>query len=682
MGLFNKWKKVRDKYLRQWGGIIDKYELNIPQDKYYHIATALGKAEGKSWLQRFVEGVFSGNIFSILGAIASIVTGGVLGLLAGALTLAQNVYTAVIGEKSAKLATALNAVQSHTSLLKEKQEVYSTGDKITEYIVYTDYEIYANGSIYNKNNAGSQTYSPSLVYDTSKGIYGKVNFEEFDEQTQNRAHFTKAGNKGYFQQELGVSFALSEGGLTNEQVQDSLENNVRVNHRRIVSGFTELAAAKFNYTGELEAIYQWVIEQQIYPFWHKMVNNDFLDKLKNYQRAKRADFNYLFMSFFTKKNITEEEKKKKYKEVWKQTPEVKDYVKRFFADESLWWPAFCKWNDEFFNLNQNYYFNNAQALKNFSPLLGYFDTIYIDGKTPYRNYFQMLFLQKKEKVVIRQMKSINILQGTTTIYNKVITNFNELKELAKKGFLVRFIMKYEWVYNNTDSRGSYANKINIEKVLDEAGLNAVFTEFKNAYEQTMLDELFEYEYSIINDLYFIQKSRVYTLERKAEDHLQLIDMLLFNLLQSLDYRFYLITQMSFYPYYDNASGEQKELPLILTSFQSVDKSKKTFYTLENELLLRETDTIFDKALKTNNGLRAFYFDAYNHYLGNATQNNKSTHAFVYENYIAYFKSIDEFDIFRKSIYYDKALDSFDFDKIDLDEYYTRGGAGLVGLMVD
>ena len=144
MGLFNKWKKVRDKYLRQWGGIIDKYELNIPQNKYYHIATALGKAEGKSWLQRFVEGVFSGNIFSILGAIASIVTGGVLGLLAGALTLAQNVYTAVIGEKSAKLATALNAVQSHTSLLKEKQEVYSTGDKITEYIVYTDYEIYAN----------------------------------------------------------------------------------------------------------------------------------------------------------------------------------------------------------------------------------------------------------------------------------------------------------------------------------------------------------------------------------------------------------------------------------------------------------------------------------------------------------------------------------------------------------
>ena len=46
---------------------------------------------------------------------------------------------------------------------------------------------------------------------------------------------------------------------------------------------------------------------------------------------------------------------------------------------------------------------------------------------------------------------------------------------------------------------------------------------------------------------------------------------------------------------------------------------------------------------------------------------------MYENYIAYFKSIDEFDIFRKSIYYDKALDSFDFDKIDLDEYYTRGG---------
>lgn len=310
--------KVRDKYLSIWAKIIQEYGLGLEQSQYRYIAEALGKAEGKKGLFGIVKGIFSGGVLSILGAIvtfgsAFFTFGGSLGFLSylgfaiGAVSMGYSYYAS---EKAIKLAIELGALQSAGAMGKAREEAYSQGDQLTQFIVYTDYEIYANNSLYQKQDAGSQTYSPSIAFDTAKGIYGQMRNDEVDEQIQSRAHFTKAGNKGYIAETLQVGFPLVEGGLPIKDIQDSLENNARENNKRIANGFMKLAEQKFNYLGTLESFYKKVLEAQVYPFYKKMVTWDFLDKNKNYQKALRANFDYLKMSDLTGENKTQSEAQK------------------------------------------------------------------------------------------------------------------------------------------------------------------------------------------------------------------------------------------------------------------------------------------------------------------------------------------------------------------------------------
>lgn len=603
MAVCSKWKEVRDKYLRIWKEIIDKYDLKIPQEKYYHIAEALGHAEGGGWSL--------GSIFSIVVSIVSAAfTGGasltgVLSVITSVVSVVGTIYNHFVEEKIAKIQTAINAALSGAAMKKAQNEQDKQGDRLTQYIVYTDYEIYANGGIYKRNNAGSESFSPSLDYDTSKGIYALEKYNETDEQTQNRGHFTSSGNKGYMQNMLGVDFPLEEGGLSNDAVADSLENNANQALKRIYAGFNELLNKKFNYTGEAKAIMDWVIEQQVYPIYKKIINNDFLDKLRNYQRAKRADFDYLYMKLFLpKENQSEETKKSAYRKSLKSNSRFKEEVKRR-----------C---DEY--MNSNAY---KQELQNYIEKL--LNVKFPLSKTYYEN----------GKFVTKMITIENFFDEYPTYIKR---NFNNATE------------RYETITYDTIT-------------LRDEFYNQKYYEMSLKYE----DQLENYEWEILQKDFYIQRSYLYTLDEKAKDHLESLELIFNTFAKAVDGDCYLCLQNSTFTYSDS-EGEARELILTQTTFKSVKNVISTFYTARDSHLLNSTEILSAIIFKDNNSIHNFYINEFLNDFGEITQTLVSAKGFKWNSYLFWFINEDFYNDLVTKIYYDPRLDDYDFNSVDFDYF--------------
>lgn len=116
-------------------------------------------------------------------------------------------------------------------------------------LIFNAYEIFANGEIYKAQNAGSQSYSPTLEYDPSKGILGSYKKIDEDEKITTRAHTIEAGNMEYFSHTLQHETPLKSAGISLEAILDGLENKRRINNQRITQGFLELNKLYFNILG-------------------------------------------------------------------------------------------------------------------------------------------------------------------------------------------------------------------------------------------------------------------------------------------------------------------------------------------------------------------------------------------------------------------------------------------------
>lgn len=603
--LYSEKEKVRDRYLDTFSKINKEYELDIPYNDYYAVAEALGKEEGKTWLGHIIDNPAL-IVGAVLAVVSAIYTSGTslyvyAAWVSAAISVAGVFAYGFAKEKSVKLETAINAALSGTAMTKAKEEAFSQGDRLTQYIIYTDYEIYANGSIYSKNRAGSESFSPSLDFDTAKGIFGELKYNQIDEISQNRAHFTASGNKGFFQSTLNTEFPLAEGGITTKQIQDSLENNARAASQRITKGFEELANNKFNFTNRLEEIMQRVLEQQVYSFYKKMINNDFLDKLKNYQKGQKADFNFLYLKDFLKKAQSEEAKKSNAKKSIKKNVNFKAEVKK----------------------------RTIQYLdKNFTSLLQTYIEYFFRIKFPFKTYN----------------------------YRKTITIDNFFTEY-------HYYTRLEYIDlggdNGVSSKEVTYNTLELKDEFYKLKYSEFYTQFEN--------ELLDYEYSILQKTYYKQRSFLYTLEEKAQEHLQALRTLFIFFNDAVEESVYLTQKESVYHIYEEQTKKIKEtLNLTKTSFLSLSKQNSNFYVLKNDLFKKD----FESFLKTcfnfedNNALRSFYFNVFLKNLGTINQGNSKFKGFFYKNYLAFLRYESDFEDFKKVIYYDKKLDSFDFNKLE------------------
>ena len=312
MGLTGRTKRKRRRYynqaMNQFGAIIEKYELGMAANEYSYIAHAIADAKVEA-----SKGIFGGfNIFGgIFTIIGSIFTGGILGIIGGGVGLVGNkimtgnalkaqdlAFKADAGFRKAAWQKAFNDSKGEMSLLNS--------DK--------NYSIYADGSIYRQNAPGSESYSPSLAYDTSKGLRGDLKENAVDERIMTRSHYTLGGNEG-FTQELGEGYIeKGEGGISVREKQDSHLINARKNNERILKGFTELVGVGFDFKGTANKHYEEVVAKQVHPFFRQICTEDFIDKNKNYNRALRLELALHFDELAKTRKQSKEERDKAFKE--------------------------------------------------------------------------------------------------------------------------------------------------------------------------------------------------------------------------------------------------------------------------------------------------------------------------------------------------------------------------------
>ncbi|WP_270971898.1 hypothetical protein [Campylobacter upsaliensis] len=312
MGLTGRTKRKRRRYynqaMGQFGAIIKKYELSLEPSEYSYIAWALANAKVEA-----SKGIFGGfNIFGgIFTIIGSIFTGGILGIIGGGVGLVGNkimtgnalkaqdlAFKADAGFKKAAWQRAFNDSKGEMSLLNS--------DK--------NYNIYADGSIYRQNAPGSESFSPSLAYDTSKGLRGDLKENKIDEMIMTRAHYTQGGNEGFMGEISEGYMQKGEGGISVKEKQDSHLINAKKANDRILKGFSELVGVGFDFKGTANKHYEAVVAKQVHPFFRQICTEDFIDKNKNYNRALRLELPLHFDALAKTRKQSKEEREKAFKE--------------------------------------------------------------------------------------------------------------------------------------------------------------------------------------------------------------------------------------------------------------------------------------------------------------------------------------------------------------------------------
>lgn len=306
-GLFSSTKKRRARYtkeaLSKFNRIVAKYELPMQENEYKYIAQAIGDAKAKAAKKSFFGG-FLGAVFSIVGGIF---TGGILGFASASLGVLSSKKLASNALKSSNLAFKTSNTFKKAAWLKNINETQK--DK-QELISDKTYPIYADGSIYKLHAAGSQTYSPSIAYDTTKGLNENIQYEKIDEMIQTRSHYTLAGNEGYmYEISEGFIEGLQKEFDTEEKI-NAFANEAFLKTQKIKKAFSELVQAGFDYKNTALKHYEEVIKRQIHPILRKIISLDFLEKNKNYNKALRLELPLNLNDLIEKKLLSEEEKDK------------------------------------------------------------------------------------------------------------------------------------------------------------------------------------------------------------------------------------------------------------------------------------------------------------------------------------------------------------------------------------
>ena len=301
------------------GMLLSYYEIHNPAWKY-----AENKAKSSlTWYQSLVSGKGGVAILSFVIAVVTAVVsfvcppfapfgitlfGGLSGVgLTAAIVSATAAYIGVSAArhysyKASALGGLAMFVQSKTAFLREKSTKEQQSYALTNMMIYGEYAIYANGSIYNQGAAGAgQNFSPTIAFDTTKGLRGDIQRDGLDEQIMGRVGGDLAGGQNFHSNIMNLDIPLAKFELDINKVQEALFQRYYKIQKLIASAFSELADAAFNADGNAQRVYNVVAENLTDGTKKNLYDTDFLNKMKNYNRNLRADFDYFFKSKFERK---------------------------------------------------------------------------------------------------------------------------------------------------------------------------------------------------------------------------------------------------------------------------------------------------------------------------------------------------------------------------------------------
>lgn len=312
MGLTGRSSKRRRRYFNQsmnaFNKINKEYGLGMEPKSYEYIAWAIADAKVEARKGSFGGFNILGGIFTVVG---SIFTGGVLGMIGGAVGMIGNKVVTNNAIKLGDLSLKVDEAYKKGAWLKS---LNNTRDEGRNSLLTSDktYSIYADGAIFSQNAPGSQSYSPTIAYDTSKGLRNDLKENKVDEMIMTRAHYTSGGNEGFITELSEGYIEKGEGGISVRETQDSLMIKARVNNERILKGFTELVGVGFDFKGTANKHYEEVVSKQVHPFFRTICSEDFIDKNKNYNRALRLELPLHFEDLAKTREMSEKEKKEAF----------------------------------------------------------------------------------------------------------------------------------------------------------------------------------------------------------------------------------------------------------------------------------------------------------------------------------------------------------------------------------
>ncbi|WP_066389538.1 hypothetical protein [Helicobacter himalayensis] len=174
-------------------------------------------------------------------------------------------------------------------------------------LIFNAYRNYANGDIYKSQAPGSETSTTTQAYNPSAHLTNTAKTPFIDEQIQNRAHYTLAGNAGAFEK-ICPDIPLQTTAPLKNDIEYKL-NFFTLQNQRLQRGYAELAQFISDEDGRLtgnprsaseylQALYENDLAFFANNYFTYAQSKDFLGKLKNYNYALKADFDYFRKSGF------------------------------------------------------------------------------------------------------------------------------------------------------------------------------------------------------------------------------------------------------------------------------------------------------------------------------------------------------------------------------------------------
>lgn len=313
----DQWKRDRDRYydekIAQYQQISKKYKLGLKWEEYQPIAWEYATQRAKSEQNTIQRAFSSGNILKTLVTLTLAVVGVSLSfftfgssfaitssIIASLLGFSSYAYNLQLNAKMQWLSINAKSTASKINALKALNRAKEQKEIISDILIYQPYAMFANGSIYNDGLAGSESYSPSIAYDPTKGILGTYKKDPIDDFILNADSKLQAGGSGFITNVLNPPIPLAKFELPHQSQQEILMDNMKQANKRITQGFLKLNELHFNILGTGGNVYNRIKKVQVDKYWRKMLSDDFLEKNKNYSLGLRANFNFLHKKHFLK----------------------------------------------------------------------------------------------------------------------------------------------------------------------------------------------------------------------------------------------------------------------------------------------------------------------------------------------------------------------------------------------
>lgn len=297
-----------------WKGVFEAVSLpdeplDIPEEWVWICLDRAAKHIYKECQNR-AGGIF--GIFKFLLLVVAIVLTVVVGIFSGgsAIGIGISLIVTIVSYGVTEAVTTYMADAEKTKLAQKNEidrqkENVDLGLKfaksaertqLTNSLIFNISGIMPNGAQYNQNQAGSQTYSPSIAYDPMKGLLGTIGESSTDEFTQNRSQVKLAGGKDYIQKMLGADFPLATFDLAQALLVENNKINAEIKHwmYRISFALERLGKLGWEVGGDgqypsLKDVQKRLINTHIRSRINKICANDLSIKQKNYNKGLRYE---------------------------------------------------------------------------------------------------------------------------------------------------------------------------------------------------------------------------------------------------------------------------------------------------------------------------------------------------------------------------------------------------------